>query len=521
MNTNNPFNPDTQGIYSDYSSSGSFFQTLSQEQIDIQREKEISSIPAALGGYVIPLTDVIGQVLHTERELDALLNEVENLLSKLYINPLVDFDLDEAHRKLCREAKKKRSEIDLNINFICFGEILFAERLGTYAAKLFLDKYMKALTHSTFSYLFYFRLILKVLKNEINNIKFTLLFDYGDEYDDESQEKIALQFDSWAKTTLHCVQRISSIISSQPTAINSTELDNLSKKHAIQSQAFFAIKLNSINNRIDNLIAHLEKDFKSNSDVFFNKYLKPSIKMHKDISSALSLDFETTSFMSEYPDLSVELFEAINSIRGNFNSIYSDLYERYVNSKEEIDRVFELVLQSRKYSAFISQLSSKGINKKIILADIYDESYNDLFKSIVIDSSSTSSLNASHSMLDNLDLDDHPQYLLKDGGTVIGDISVEPGVKIDGVDISNHAHTGADGSPRIKSTDIDYSSIRGDRTVSKRYADRPLSIIIDSFDTKIVDGGQPVTDVTFAIEINDFDENDYEFEIFYTEIEAE
>jgi hypothetical protein len=521
MNTNNPFNPDSEGIYRDYSSSGSFFESISENQSRIQREIDVATVPATLGGYVIPLFDVRAQVLHVEKEIDLLLEESESLLSKLYINSLIDFELNDAHRKLCREAKKQKPEINENINFICFGEVIYAERLGSYAAKLFLDKYMKVLTHSTFSYLFYFRLILKVLKNEINNIKFTLLSDYGDEYDDESQEKVALQFDSWAKTTLHFIQRISSIISSEQPRISSAEVDNLQKKHAIQSQAFFAVKLNSINNRIDNLIAHLEKDFKSNSDLFFNKYLRPSIRMQKDISSTLFLDFQTTSFVSEYPQLSVELFEAINAIKGNFYSIYSDLYERYVNSKIEIDRVFELIIESRKYSAYISQLSTKGVDKQKILSDVYEENYNTLFRSIIVDSSSYRALSASHSMLDGLDNDDHPQYLLRDGGRVIGDIHVDPGVKIDGIDISDHTHNGTDGSRRIRSVDIDYSFARGRSDSSALYADKPLSIIVDSFDTKIVDGGQPVTDVTFAIEINDFDENDYEFEIFYTEIESE
>lgn len=519
MNTNNPFNLDSEGIYKDYEVSGSFFESISERQRQIQKEKDLATIPASLGGYVVPLTDVRSQVFFTERELDSLLSEVEKLLSKVYIDPLITFDLNEAHKMLCDEAKRMNSENDFNIGFICFGEIIFAERLNSSVAKILIDKYMKVLTQSTFSYLFYFRSILKILKNEMNNIKYTLLFDYGDEYDDESQEKVALQFDTWAKTTFHIVQRVSSIISSEAEKINSTELDNLSEKQSIQSQAFFAIKLNSINSRIDNLISHLQKDFKYNSDVFFNKYLKPSIKMHTDISSALTLDFATTSFLSDHPQLSVELFEAANSIRGNFYSVYSDLYERYINAKLEIDRVFELLIQNRKYSTYISQLSIKGASKKKILSNTYNEDYNTIFRAIPVDPEERVTLQSQHSLLSGLDHNDHPQYLLKNGDTITGNISVDSGVTIDGVNISTHSHTGSDGSSRIKSTDIDYSSARRTQGTQNLYAGRPLSIVVDSFDTKIVDGGQPVTDVTFSVEINDFDENDYEFEIFYTEIE--
>jgi hypothetical protein len=519
MSINNPFNSDSQGIYSDYSVTGSFFSEPNKEQQDLAREIAISTVPATLGGYIIPIESVKNQAFEVDLIIEELIGTIENLLSQIYVDAYSNFDLGEAHRRICEEARKENSSIEENINFICFGEIIYAERLASHASNIFIDKYMKVLTQSTFSYLFYFRILLKIFKNEISNIKNTLIFDYGDEYEDESQEKVALQFDSWSKTTLHCIQRISSIISSESEKINSTELDNLSEKHAIQSQAFFAIKLNSINNRIDNLLAHLGKDFKSNGDVFFSKYLKPSIRMQREISSALTVDFQTTSFLNDYPELSLELFEASNVIKGNFYSIYSDLYERYTIAKSEVDRVFELINQSRKYSGYISQLSHKGVNKKKILADVYDEKYNILFKSIVVNPESKTSLRSSHSLLDDLDLDHHPQYLLRDGGNITGSISVEPGVKIDGVDISEHSHTGSDGSSKIRSTDIDYSSVRQRSEDSIVYASKPISLVIDSFDTKIVDGGQPVTDVTFTIEINDFDENNYEFEMSYTEIE--
>lgn len=519
MNTNNPFNPDSQGVYGDYSVTGSFFSEPNKDQQDIAREVAISTVPATLGGYAIPIESVKNQAFEVDLIIDELLSDIENLLTQIYVDPYVDFDLSEAHKRICEEARKESSFIEENINFICFGEIVYAERLASHASSIFIDKYMKVLTQSTFSYLFYFRLLLKIFKNEINNIKHTLIFDYGDQYEDESQEKVALQFDSWSKTTLHCIQRISSIISSESEKINSTELDNLSEKHAIQSQAFFAIKLNSINNRIDNSLAHLQKDFKDNAEVFYRKYLKPSIRMQKEISSALTVDFQTTSFLQDYPELSLELFEAANVIKGNFYSIYSDLYERYVIAKAEVDKVFELINQSRKYSGYISQLSYKGTSKKKILADVYDEKYNIIFMSIPINSADKKSLRSSHAILDDLELDHHPQYLLRDGGSITGSISVDPMVKIDGVDISDHAHTGSDGSPRIRSTDIDYFSARQRASVSTVYASKPISLVIDSFDTKIVDGGQPVTDVTFTIEINDFDENNYEFEMSYTEIE--
>jgi hypothetical protein len=50
--------------------------------------------------------------------------------------------------------------------------------------------------------------------------------------------------------------------------------------------------------------------------------------------------------------------------------------------------------------------------------------------------------------------DAHPQYLLRDKGSITGDIFVDPGVKIDGVELSTHAHTGVDGSAMIDGSSI-------------------------------------------------------------------
>jgi hypothetical protein len=111
----------------------------------------------------------------------------------------------------------------------------------------------------------------------------------------------------------------------------------------------------------------------------------------------------------------------------------------------------------------------------------------------------------------------HPQYLLKDGGTITGDIFVENGARIQGVEIGSHAHTGSDGSAKIRSTDIDYSSPRDESEIT---IDKPYSVTIDSYVSDIIDGGIPVMDVILSIETGSASNNqNIEYEISISEVD--
>jgi hypothetical protein len=121
--------------------------------------------------------------------------------------------------------------------------------------------------------------------------------------------------------------------------------------------------------------------------------------------------------------------------------------------------------------------------------------------------------------LDDLGEDNHPQYLLKTGGNISGDVSVDPNVTIDGVDLSTHSHTGYDGSTKIRSIDIDYSSVRDDFKINNFINARDiLDIKIESFTPDILIGGVPVADAVVSINIPDDLKDKYEFEIRYIEI---
>jgi hypothetical protein len=297
-------------------------------------------------------------------------------------------------------------------------------------------------------------------------------------------------------------------------------VDKVTKKQAGQFQAFFSIRVNSETVSINNQIDSLNKDLGEDCNVFYSKFLGPSIKFKTKVGGDLALDFRTTNMLSEMPKLAEEAITAVLTIEGNFKSILTDLLERRNIMTKKIAALYQSILQRRKYVLYISQLAAKAISKNRIVTSEFNQEYLTAAQYAVADRSSiTESLKSSHSSLDDLGEDNHPQYLLKTGGNISGDVSVDPNVTIDGVDLSTHSHTGYDGSTKIRSIDIDYSSVRDDFKINNFINARDiLDIKIESFTPDILIGGVPVADAVVSINIPDDLKDKYEFEIRYIEI---
>jgi hypothetical protein len=522
MDVNNSIesNIDSSRIHGDYKFSDSYFDnpTAPDYESGFLKRTLVDLGSVYSGQYSVPLSAVRLQIFGSEAELIAILNQIESSLKKIYLSSYVSTQLQRAHERVCEEASKYSATI-IDPYYISFDEFLFAEKYGSTASKILIKEYMDAIGETTYSHLFNIRSLIYLILHELANIKYSLITDFGEEYEDESQQEIAIQYDSWGKISSHCASRIATALTSKPGEITKSELDQISKKHAVQFQAFFAIRLNSLNAQLANLKYELTRDLKDNSDIFYKKFVSPSLKLKKDLMSPLDLDFKTTSFIADFPQLSKELVIATNAIEGNFYSINSDLIERINQAKAKIDIFMQFINEKRKYSNYITQLAFKGVGKREVLAQVENDQYAPLFKSIIVDSRRNENFKSSHGNLDGLLEDHHPQYLLKDGGAITGDISVENSAKIDGVNISSHAHTGADGSQRIPASAIDYSTVRSNPSVRNEVARTPISLTIEAFNTTIVEGGIPSSDVTLAIEVQDTLGDEYEYEILFTEID--
>lgn len=573
MSINNleDFNPtNTPDLYADYKFGESSFHNFKRTNYD---DSFLSTMAPTKNDdiytrlYYVPIDSVKLNVFKAEDIIFKTSQFIEEaLLRKIYVDPYIDQDLEQAHFKVWQELAKMifkspnedyavepiltfsqdtedtpedssdsipLADEDLDLRtfvpivanqvnkntlpfYICFDEIDFAEKYNSTACRQLVTEYYEAISLATFSYFYQLRKLLHLLLHEVACIKQSLLTDFGEQYDNESQQQIALQYDSWAKAAIHYTGRVTKIIEKQPERLPSAEVDQVTKKQAAQFQAFFAVRLNAVDSEINDLLQSLKRDLVDNCETFYGRYISPSLRMAKDISNPLEFDFVTTGFRRDNPVLAGELLVATNALRGNFVSIHADMVQRLQIMGDRIDGLLMLIHEKKRYSNFISQLSVPAVQKKQILKPVINEVFSEFFRRAPIDTSKEKSLISSHSDLDDLEEDHHPQYLLKDGGTITGNIGVQDGVTIDGIRLSKHAHTGADGSAKISILDIDYN-IGSDKIGDN--LKKPIAIKIEEFLPDIINGGVPVMDTVISIELDE-DLNGYEYEILYTEIES-
>lgn len=526
MSIDNSFlsDPVTNGLYADYHFDSSAFSNLNRAEYLMNNDMSLRGMEEVLSfrsEYSIPFQSVLSQVYGTQEVILNIKSGIENFfLKKLFINPLIDIDLNEAHLRVWQEAKKYlQNEKRSGPSYICFDEYIFAERYQSTASRRFINEFEEAISDSTFSYFFQVRKLLLYFLTEITYIRTSLLLDFGDDYENESQQKIALRFDTWAKMALHYTRRIASTILSTPGTLPDAEVDKITKKQAAQLQAFFAIRLNAVDEEINDILNNVKRDLSDNAEVFYKRYLSNALKMTGEVAESLDLDYYTTSMRRDMPTLASEVMLASNFLYGNFAAIHTDLIERFEMFIQKVDAALSLIHEKRRFSSYISQLSEKAVQKKKVLQTVQDDIYGPIFRSIFINTDRNNTYTSSHASLDNLDEDAHPQYLLKSGGTITGDITIENNATIDGVTIKGHSHSGFDGTGKILSSSIDYQSARDSNSNNGRYVDKPLSISIDSFISDIIDGGIPVFDMVISIEIDDESLVNHEYEIIYTEIE--
>lgn len=473
--------------------------------------------------YSVPLKAVKDQAKNTCDDLLFFVDELEKLLNEINLDPNATPAISEYHRYVWSEISKINDQSlgeGTLPNFISHAEYLYAEKHGCRGCRKFTKEYDQLISSTTFGHIYSFRKIAKALINEAECIKKSLMTDFGDDYEDESQQQVATYYLYWLKMATHYQRRFEDAIPASPVLLPESEVDKVTKRQAGQFQAFFSIRVNSETVSINNQIESLNKDLGQDCSVFYEKFLGPSIKFKTKVGGDLALDFRTTNMLSQMPRLAEEAITAVLTIEGNFKSVLTDLLERRNIMIKKVDSLYQSIMQRRKYVLYISQLASKAISKNRIVTSESNEEYISAAYYAVADRSSiTESLKSSHSSLDDLGEDNHPQYLLKTGGVISGDVSVEPNVTIDGIDLSTHSHTGYDGSTKIRSIDIDYNSVRDDYKNSDLLKVKDiLDIKIESFIPDILIGGVPVADVVVSINVPDDLKDKYEFEIRYIEI---
>lgn len=527
--------PTEQKVNLDYSSTESSSESSVQPLIANSKNSVFLQPGVSYGNdqpYFVPIDSLRQDAKNILADLSKFLKDLETLLKQVNLDPLNNSSLEEAHTYVWNQINKidhpfPKIEIQGYVGelkyptppFICFDQYLYAEGVQTRGYRKFIREYDNLISNTTFGHIYDFREIIKYLINEINCIIFSLNADFGDNYEDDSQQQVASYYLYWLKMAMHYKELFAQSIISQPTGLPESEVDKTTKKQAAQFQAFFSIKVNSFTTIIDSQLDTLHKDLVTNCNTFYNKYLSTSLRFKTKVVSDFALDVRTTNMKTELPRLSEEAAIALLAAEGNFKSVLTDLLQRRNNTSAKIDSLLQSIIERRKYTSFISQLSMKAINRERIVTPDTNSNYAVLLNTLFVDESAMNSLKSSHSLLDDLGEDSHPQYLMKSGGSITGNILIENESKIDGVQIGTHSHNGADGSTKIKSIDIDYESVRSKISLEQINASAEEIVIrLDSITPDILIGGVPVADVNLSIEIPDEFKDKYDFEIIYTEI---
>jgi hypothetical protein len=519
-------------LFGDYGLNGVSLYGSEQEKLQVNNREKFADIATlSLGSdqtYNIPLESIRNEAKSCIKGLEGFVDDMDIVLQQVNLSPDSSPILDETHNHIWLELKNNRYvkslyplEEDYDTpDFVCYTEYLYAEKHQCRGCRKFIKEYEKLISTTTFAHLYSFRKIILSLLSEAQCIQQSLQEDFGSDYEDESQQQTATYYLFWLKMATHYKRLFENSIPATPTLLPESELDQVTKKQAAQFQTFFSIRVNSETVNINNQLNSLYKDLNDDCHIFYSKFLRPALRFKSKVANEIELDFRTTNMTGTMPRLAEEAVTAMLSIEGNFKSLLTDLLERRNLMVKKVDSLYQSILQRRKYILYISQLAHKALSKNKIVTDKFDQTKADLITAAVIDrESTTQKLTSSHALLDDLEEDAHPQYLLRSGGVLTGNIQVEQGVTVDGIHLSTHAHSGSDGSVRIKAIDIDFDSVREEYGQAKLLEINDIiDVKIDSFIPDILTGGTPVADVVLSINLPDYLQDKYDFEIQYIEI---
>lgn len=505
-NIQNVTNADEK-FYSTEKADVSFFEDATAKEAISKGMSYLSGLIPASTEYAlrpeffVPLDFVKSEIFSTYALFNEMKEDIDFILSKIYVKNNINLSLEESHKIIWNEIKKYNNVVNKQQpDYISFSQYKYAERTLSTSCRRMLEEYSRAVSQTSFSYLYDLRKVIEFIQNEAISIRDILLNKFGEDYENDSQKQVATQFDAWAKMASQFAQRVKQTITSPPGEIPASELDKITKKQAIEFQAFFSIRLNALHEESKNIINILQRDYMDTSEIFYERYISQSIQFTKDIVSSMELDFYTTSISRDLPFLTDELLIATNVISANFGMILTDLVQRNQIFSTNLDNLLRILQTKRKYSNYIFQLSFKGQAKPIILVKVQKDEYSSVFDNSYANFKIESDLISNHASLDNLEENHHPQYLLRDGGVISGNIFVQSNSRIDGVHISSHVHNGVDGSERIRSTDIDYSSARNNNNIK---IEKPTNIEVVQYLPDLTDGGVPIVDGIIDIEVND------------------
>jgi len=253
------------------------------------------------------------------------------------------------------------------------------------------------------------------------------------------------------------------------TRYSQSDLDEASPAESRRYQAILQVQLNQAAASVQELQEDMGKHLGVNADLYYDGYLGPALKFRRQISSDVGNPIRNSGKLAR------EMHQATEVLDDNAKVFLSDLMKRNQIFTEKSGKLLARIGESDIRRKTIKDLSLKGsvpVNpfvsgeSDVEIIDYYEIEYDGWlyeqqeqatpsYSNPAFATTTRNRFKSQHGALADVGkMDAHPQYLLRDGGSVIGDMYVADGVRIDGVDISSHQHNGTDGSALINGANI-------------------------------------------------------------------
>lgn len=351
---------------------------------------------------------------------------------------------------------------------------------------------------------------------EVQNLENTLLPELYNLYDAGENRVIENTFD-WAVSAHEHARGLHRILAKKGESdYTPDQIGRIGERDARKGQAVFKVKFNSVTNKLKKEIEALQGQWAEQSEDFYKKVLIPAMKFHMEVSRG--------TFESENPFLQ-EIKDATDSLDIDFSRIITDQVRRTRLFHTHMETAYKELRNRERYRQNIIDLSGRGgkvpADGLTELEDPPDEHefwerHDQRDKDELLYTPGArrpaEMITTDHSALQGIEEHDaHEQYLLRYGDKLIGDLDVEDGILIDGVNISEHRHTGEDGSEQISGEDILGGTIGDDKVDPDDVPPVPTDLEVKEFKETTVEPGYTMIDV--VVEFQGREEHMYEVEI--------
>lgn len=473
---------------------------------------------------------IINQISESMIIAHKVIGEIDQFLEQTYVDCKLSADLEEAHHHVWSEVvNNTNTEIGDEIkisnekapDYISYFEYKYAKTHKCRGCRVLSLEYEAYVSKTAASYYYTIKTVLEYMLHElscVNNFIQTLI---GEEYQDETEKKIAKELYYWSISVKQYTKQFAQEIISIAPKLPQSQVDIISKVESAQFEAFFSLEVNSHESEIKKILGLLKREMVDTCEMYYSNYLGPAMKARSMIAYPLEISLMSSTMKSKAPDLASEVVMAASSINGNLASLIADLTQKRINSDKRISMLIELIREKRRYISYSRQFHLRNnINNKEIFINIEEDEYAGYFEAMYSNYEKNETLNSSHGYFNDLLEDHHPQYLLRSGGVITGDVTIAGNARIAGIDLANHTHSYEDGSAPIRASNIDYATDRSEVGLFSVGDSEPITVQIESYYPDILIGGRPVVDVLVSASINieTEDPSRYGIQISYIEI---